>query len=328
MNEKIVYTSNDYTIIDLGVCEQEVFDIEVEDNHNFFANNILVHNSSYFSLTDLIHLLEKSNGRKFTDDEKVDALDAFAVEIVNPWINEFFELSINQLNGNNEIVMKRELIALNGCFRDIKKHYALLVNDKKGTRYPKPKLYLKGAQFVSISIPMKCKEKYDELLRIFIAASSAPLVKDSIIDLINEFRKQFNKFKLEELCQAIAVNDIEKYVDINGNPIKGATKQVKASIAYNRYLKKAGLIEQGATMIQSGQRIRLLPLKKGHPYGTSVDTFAFIDDLPKGFDERYIDFEDLFERNFLKYPEELFKELGLKWILKQSSNEELADDAF
>lgn len=36
---------NDYEIIPLGKLELDVYDIEVEDTHNFFANNILVHNS-------------------------------------------------------------------------------------------------------------------------------------------------------------------------------------------------------------------------------------------------------------------------------------------
>ena len=30
----------------MGIIEEWVYDIEVEDNHNFFANNILVHNSA------------------------------------------------------------------------------------------------------------------------------------------------------------------------------------------------------------------------------------------------------------------------------------------
>ncbi len=284
--------------------------------------------SVYFSFTELMNLLEKSNERKFSVEEKVDALDAFAVEIVNPWINEFFQSSISALNGNNEMVMKRELIALDGCFRGIKKHYALLINDKKGTRYEKPKLYLKGAQFVSISIPKKCKEKYDEILRILVASSSPSSVKDKIINMIDDFRKQFKTFNLEELCQAIAVNDLEKYIDINGNHIKGATKQSKASNAYNKYITKMNLVEYGVPLIRSGDRVRLLPLKDGHCYGSNIDTFAFIDEIPKGFDERFIDYEDLFERNFLSYPHELFKELGLKWNLKPSTNMELDDDAF
>ena len=35
--------SNKFKIKDLGIHEINVYDIEVEDNHNFFGNNILVH---------------------------------------------------------------------------------------------------------------------------------------------------------------------------------------------------------------------------------------------------------------------------------------------
>ena len=36
--------TEDFIVEDLGIQEQWVYDIEVEDNHNFFANCVLVHN--------------------------------------------------------------------------------------------------------------------------------------------------------------------------------------------------------------------------------------------------------------------------------------------
>nr|YP_007013560.1 putative intein [Aeromonas phage Aes508] len=35
----------EFEIEDLGVMEIDVYDIEVDGNHNFFGNDILVHNS-------------------------------------------------------------------------------------------------------------------------------------------------------------------------------------------------------------------------------------------------------------------------------------------
>lgn len=39
------YITNDFIVEDLGVKTETVYDIEIENLHNFFGNNILVHNS-------------------------------------------------------------------------------------------------------------------------------------------------------------------------------------------------------------------------------------------------------------------------------------------
>ena len=284
--------------------------------------------STYYTFAQFIEEFEKQQKRRLSIKEKVDTLDWFGNEIVQEWITDHFYKATTSLNAKPVIVMKRECIALDGLYRDIKKNYCLLIYDKKGTRYETPKMYMKGSQFVSISIPKKCKQKYDEILYKFVGAEHPENVKVEITKMIKDFRKQFKTFDLSELCQSIAVNSIEKYVDDKGMPVKGATKQVKAAIAYNKYVMRNGLLKEGASLIQSGQKIRLIPLKNGHPYGLNVDTFAFIDSLPKGFDKQYIDYENLFESNFLKYFTELLKELKLKWDFSESENCELDDDVF
>lgn len=46
-----------FTIEPLGLQEQDVYDIEVEQNHNFFANNILLHNSIYVNTEPLVPIM-------------------------------------------------------------------------------------------------------------------------------------------------------------------------------------------------------------------------------------------------------------------------------
>lgn len=321
---------DDYEIEDLGIQELDVFDIEVESNHNFFANDILVHNSDYFQFDDLIKLMEKNNGAIFEDS--TDVLDSFSEQYVQEWLKDIFDIHTSKMNADNYMVMKREVIAPKGCWRGIKKHYALIIKDEKGTRFEKPKLYLKGSQFVSTAIPEYCKIKYDEAIEMLIGSDhpTSSETKSAIIKFVEDFREEFNKRDIKELCQSISVNDIEKYVSgiENKTPIKGAPKQVKAALAYNNYIKKLGLIEQGYQELQSGSKIRLLPLKSGHNLGSWVDTFGFIDELPPKFDMRLIDYETLFKKNFSKYLTELFKELSLDWDLSEHKIVPLADDAF
>ena len=42
---KYIKTS-DFVIEDLGIMEEDVYDLEIENSHNFFANDILLHNSA------------------------------------------------------------------------------------------------------------------------------------------------------------------------------------------------------------------------------------------------------------------------------------------
>jgi len=48
--EDAVSEISDFEIEDLGIQEKWVYDLEIEKNHNFFGNDILVHNSVYITL--------------------------------------------------------------------------------------------------------------------------------------------------------------------------------------------------------------------------------------------------------------------------------------
>ena len=51
---------DEFEIEDLGIQELDVYDIEVEDNHNFFGNDILVHNSGYYTIAPFMDKVIKA----------------------------------------------------------------------------------------------------------------------------------------------------------------------------------------------------------------------------------------------------------------------------
>ena len=77
---KYTSTSN-FKIESLGVKDIDVYDLGVEDNENFFANDILVHNSNYLNLQDLVI-------RKFGKDYKKNGISNIEVA---KWLLEFIE---------------------------------------------------------------------------------------------------------------------------------------------------------------------------------------------------------------------------------------------
>jgi len=55
MNNEIKFNyCDEFEVVECGEMDIDVYDIEVEDNHNFFANNILIHNSVYLNIEPLI----------------------------------------------------------------------------------------------------------------------------------------------------------------------------------------------------------------------------------------------------------------------------------
>ena len=52
---------NNFEIEDLGIQELDVYDIEVENNHNFFGNDILIHNSGYYTIAPIMNEIIKKN---------------------------------------------------------------------------------------------------------------------------------------------------------------------------------------------------------------------------------------------------------------------------
>jgi len=115
-NNDIIILQNEQTknfkITDLGVQEQYVYDIEVEDNHNFFGNNILVHNSCYFKIDNFVNKAFKDKlGSNI--QEKTDFCDNFYKNIVDKFVQKTIDDVGAELNVFNKDVVgsEREIIA-------------------------------------------------------------------------------------------------------------------------------------------------------------------------------------------------------------------------
>src|SRR5574344_1492763 len=134
---------SEFEIEDLGIQELDVYDIEVEDNHNFFGNDILVHNSAYYTIAPImdkvIHF--KPN---LTMNEYVDIADKFEMDVVAPVINKSVEVACSKLNAKKQHVKgdKRQNTA-NSVITITKKKYRARISDSERKRYPETKPHMK-----------------------------------------------------------------------------------------------------------------------------------------------------------------------------------------
>lgn len=289
-----------YEIIDLGEQEQFVYDIEVEDNHNFFANDILVHNSAYFKLHPLIERLGLSYDKD--KDKIVKVLDKFVKEKVEPKIEEISNEICDYLN-NYEQKMRwsREVIAESAVFVT-KKRYAMKVWDSEGVSYKEAKIKITGLESKKSSTPAWARGFLKE-------AYTLALEKDekAIVDFVKHVRERFNEYDVNEIAIPTGVNKLQDYTCPVNVCKKGTQMHIRSALYHNKMLKDKNI--KSIEEIKSGNKIRYLILNPQNPYG--FDCIGFETWLPKEFGlEKYVDRNALFGRGFISPLENFLIALG------------------
>ena len=159
---------NNFEIEDLGVQEIEVYDIEVENNHNFFGNDILIHNSGYYTIAPIMNEIIKNNPNKSINDY-VDIANKFELKFIDPVIQKSVDIATTHLNARRPEVIgaKREIIA-DTCIYLQKKRYLARVRDSEGTRYPESEPHMKymGVELARSSTTDWVKKHLSESLNI------------------------------------------------------------------------------------------------------------------------------------------------------------------
>lgn len=253
--DKLLYRANDtlvlkevnrYEIEEVEHEETYVYDIEVEDNHNFFGNDILVHNSAY--------VLIKLPFSKTKDIQQTVIYCQAIAERLNKSYQKALELYFYRASNwhpeFNAMNFKSEVIAFKGFF-GAKKFYGLGIIWKEGTFYDELDLKTTGGQIKKADITRVTKEMLSEiyvLLCLKLEATDQKLMYNTI------FKKIKNKYTLK-LREAIAKMDLSYFV-IPKKWSFGEKKVVPAQIVgakfYNRIIKDT---------ISIGDSVSVLPIK-------------------------------------------------------------------
>lgn len=300
-----------YKVEDLGIKEDYVYDIEVEHNHNFFANGILVHNSLYLNLQHLIDKI-KEKQPNLTDEDCINILDKFAHEVIEKQIEKGYEEFYKYTNSfENQMVMKRECLCSSGVFV-AKKRYVLNVFDNEGVRYEKPKLKIKGLDVVRSSTPAAIKDDIKEVYKILLDKTESELQ-----DYIGVVKEKYKKLTLNEISIVSSISDIDKYTkDSNVLIPKGCPMHVRGAIIYNKMIKDLKL-EGKYQPIKSGDKIKYVFLQM--PNHAFSDVIAYLNYFPEEFElEEYIDYDRMFERSFIGSVENVTDPIKWSWKKKNS----------
>ncbi len=278
----------EFTVEDLGIQEEWVYDIDVEDNHNFFGNNILLHNSIYFHIEPFMQKYQEKNP-SLSINEYVDWADAFEKKVIKPIVNTCIEDFAIELNAYNKemIGADREIIADVAVFCAKKKYYAR-VRDNEGTRYPEndPKIKIMGLEIIKSGTPVWSKKQ----LKLAI-----PFILDKdeqdVRNWLQKIKWEFTNQKLNDIAGVAGVSNLDYVLGQKGIPMGS-----RAALSHNKYIKENNLQDKYEA-IHPGDKTKRLFLITPNKFNT--DVIAYTNDLFTKELEGCIDYDKNFEKNFL-----------------------------
>jgi len=295
----------------------------IENHMNTYLNNLLQTKDVDYVIasdTDSIYinfgpLVDKFFSNINGDKAKlVTILDKICQEKLEPFIEKSYQNLATYVNAyDQKMQMKRENIADRGIWT-AKKRYILNVWDSEGVRYEDPKLKIMGIEAVKSSTPAPCRKMIKDALNLMMGGT-----EDEVIDFIDDARAKFKKMTPEEIAFPRTVSDVNKHKSHSMIYAKGTPIHCRGALLYNYYVKEKKL-DTKYSLINNGEKIKFIYLKKANPIRENV--ISFISDFPMelGID-KYIDYDLQFDKAFLEPVKVILDAIG--WNVEKVVNLEL-----
>lgn|SRR5574344_112866 len=262
-----------------GYQDEYVYDIEVEDNHMFFANDILVHNSIYYEFGRITSQLNIPLEKQAEFIVKLWELGA------GPYMDDCYNKYAKAYNCDNNIqVLELEKIARTGIFT-AKKHYAMEESFKEPDIFLKPmeEVLYKGLEIVQGSTPPGARKFQEDFiswcLKWFTNHNTNPDYKE-IVNKIKNYKNEFVLMDPESICKGSSLNGYEKYILDDKNRLTIGLHcpiHVNGAGAYNFILNQPEnkKYKMKYNMIKTGDKIKF--------YKTKDIKFPVFSFLPNSF---------------------------------------------
>jgi DNA polymerase elongation subunit (family B) len=298
----LIFESN-FIIEDLGIQEVDVYDIEVENNHNFFANNIAVHNSGYFTLDKVVQKYAPKN----TVEQNIKLIEKLGMDKMTPVIAKITQDVASKLNVyENTFNMKLEIAASHQVQLGKKKYFAR-VYSSEGVSYAKPKQKIMGMEIIRSSTPKVVQKALKASIDIIFDST-----EEEMQSYIAGVKTDFMKFTIEEIAFPRGVSNLDEYSDASAIYGKRTPIHVRAALLHNHLLKHKKLSKK-YDVIKEGNKIRFVYLREPNSIHENVIGWGVDGKLPEEFDlHKYVDYDTQFEKVFLSAIELMITPLGWK----------------
>lgn len=287
----MIHTTDNFEIEDLGIQEETVYDIEVEDNHNFFGNDILLHNSTYFQLEPIIKQYQKKNP-DITTDDCINFIDMLFDKVIQPAIDKSIDDAVYDLNAydRSRIQAKKELVADKAIWCAKKKYLARVLEDE-GARFPvdNPHVKVMGLELAKSTTPSWVKEKLNYATGILFDKNESELRKW----INDEVKPEYTSLPLAEISQVGAANRLDYDLSDKGVPILS-----RSAIVYNNFITENSL-ESEFSLIEPSNKFKYIRLNT--PNALKSDVCAYLDGkFAEKYLRKYVDYDEMFDKSFLK----------------------------
>lgn len=220
-----------------------VYDIEVEDTHLFFANDILVHNTDSIGVDGSFVFDENA-----TVDEVVDFGNRIA-DTTNERFPEFLQTVFNVQSENTRFLKTERESAFSKAFFQAKKRYFQLIVDDEGDRVDH-KEKIMGLEIKKTSASQVTREYLYKLCRCILDEGT----REAALDLVDRLHEDFYNRSLQEIATPTTVKTLNAYE--RGQ--KNIPWHVKAAMAYN------DLCGPNDPQIRSGDKIKVINVDPKH----------------------------------------------------------------
>lgn len=258
------------SIEELPPVEDWVYDIEMSDQTRpyFFANGVLVHNSTYF------------NTYATTNDEAIRIADDVAAK-VNASFPEFTRKTfLVQPSFDKMIKAGREVVSDRGIFVE-KKRYILHLIDLDGK--PVDKMKVMGLDTKKTTIPADVGEALTRFIERFLKGEEW---SDISVDIVRYKQGISNEDDLSKIGLPKGIKGIEAYTAAHARDAKTRLPgHVSAAILYNQCLEQYA--DKASPAIVSGMKIRVYYLMRPVGRFTSIALPSDLEVVPPWFHENY-----------------------------------------
>lgn len=278
----------------LGEVDDYVYDISIADQDPFFfANDILVHNTDSSIFTAYPTLKKDIDAKKFAwDRDSVVATYNAIGDEVNSTFQPFMKEAFHCPHDRGEVIRAgREIVGSKGLFIT-KKRYAIWYYDKDNKRYDSPD---KSGKLKAMGLDLK-RSDTPEYMQDFMETALVKLLTDhdeeEILDMITEFRREFNKKNGWEKGSPKRVNNLAKYRALEEEKASANLPgHVRASLNWNTLRRMHG--DKYSLEISDGMKIVVCKVKNNPMGFTSVAYPVDEMHIPTWFQELPFDDEEM-----------------------------------
>ena len=261
---------NPIKIEKLPIIDDYVYDIEVEDTHTFFANNILVHN------TDSTYFVTGAE----TVVEAIQIAD-YVADKVNASYQSFMQNTfLCQPEFDNLVKCAREVVSDRGIFVE-KKRYILHLVDLDGKTVDKCKVM--GLDTKKTTLPSHISIELNKFIERYLKGETWEEVSVSIVDYKEHLRQATD---VMEIGLPKGIKNVEEYT--RKYEADGTTRlpgHVAAAIHYNMNLKH--FEDKISLPIMSGMKIKVFYLKSKYGRFKSIAIPTDAEFVPDWFIENF-----------------------------------------